>query len=285
MNPAREILVRRLPALPARARDGHKGTYGTVGIVAGSDGMLGAAILCARGALRGGAGLVRAYLPAALRAPFTVAVPAATTAPRERAARDACAALVVGPGLGATPATARLVRALLAHAACPVVLDADALNVLAPLRGALPCPAPCVLTPHPGEAARLLGSTSAEVQRDRDRAARLLAERSGQVVVLKGARTVVVGAGRRFVNATGNPGMATGGTGDVLAGLLGALLAQGLAPFDAACLAVHVHGAAGDLVASRLSEPGLCAEDLPLAIAEVLGGRGARTVRRTTHRR
>lgn len=259
-----------VPVLPPRPRDGHKGTFGTVAVVAGSEGMLGAAILSARGALRGGAGLVRACLPRPLMAPFTVAVPAATTvARRGEFARDAHA-VVVGPGLGAHPATATLVRRLLRELAVPVVLDADALNVLAPLRA---LPGTCVLTPHPGEAARLLGVSSAEIQADRVAAVRALAQRSGQVVVLKGAGTLVCAQApteRLFTNTTGNPGMATGGSGDVLAGLLGALLAQGMTPYDAACLAVHAHGAAGDLVAARLSEPGLCAEDLPLAIAEVL---------------
>jgi NAD(P)H-hydrate epimerase len=263
--------VREVPRLPPRRPDSHKGTFGTVGIVAGSDGMLGAAILAARGALRGGAGLVRAYLPAALRAPFTVAVPAATTAFRSVDATAGVDALVVGPGLGATAGTRRLLRGILARAGCPVVLDADALNVLAPLRAPLRVRGGCVVTPHPGEAARLLGTTVAAVQADRAAAARLLATRTGQVAVLKGAATLVTDGVRGFVNDTGNPGLATGGSGDVLAGLLGALLAQGLAPFDAACLAVHAHGAAGDLVAQRLSQPGLTAEDLPLALAEVLG--------------
>jgi hydroxyethylthiazole kinase-like uncharacterized protein yjeF len=264
-----------VPRLPARRADAHKGTFGTVLVLAGSDGMLGAAILCARGALRGGAGLVRAALPRNLMAPFTVAVPAATTLPRPAPARlpsalGGASAVVAGPGLGATAAVRALVLALLRMAAVPVVLDADALNVLAPLRAPLPGRAPKVLLPHPGEAARLLGCAVADVQRDRVAAARQLAQRSGAVAVLKGHGTLVADGRRLFRNRTGNPGMATGGSGDVLAGLLGALLAQGMAPFPASCLAVHAHGRAGDLVARRLSQAGLCAEDLPLAIAEVL---------------
>jgi NAD(P)H-hydrate epimerase len=267
--------VTAVPRLPARRADAHKGTFGTVLVLAGSDGMLGAAILCARGALRGGAGLVRAALPPHLMAPFTVAVPAATTLPRPAPARlpqalGGASAIVAGPGLGATAAVRRLVQALLRAATVPVVLDADALNVLAPLRAALPGRAPKVLLPHPGEAARLLGCDAAAVQRDRAAAVQQLALRSGALVVLKGHGTLVTDGRRLFENRTGNPGMATGGTGDVLAGLLGALLAQGMAPFPASCLAVHAHGLAGDLVARRLSQPGLCAEDLPLAIAEVL---------------
>jgi len=150
------------------------------------------------------------------------------------------------------------------------VLDADALNVLAPLRRAIAPAVPVVLTPHPGEAARLLGWSTPQVQADRTGALRELTRRSGAVVVLKGARTLVGDGARWFQNTTGNPGMATGGSGDVLAGLLGALLAQGLAPFEASCLAVHAHGRAGDLVARRLGEVGLIASDLPAALAEVL---------------
>lgn len=281
--------VRTVPKLPARSRDAHKGDCGTVLVVAGSEGMLGAAILCATAALRGGAGLVRVALPAALRPLLPLAQPCATTVLRSAAAvRDAVRgadAVVVGPGLGTGPATMSMVRSVLRDSflrdsvlpdrvlpdrVVPVVLDADGLNVLAPLRAPLVSRGGLVLTPHPGEAARLLGTTAAKVQADRPGALRELCARSGAVVVLKGAGTLV-GDGRQcFQNRTGNPGMATGGSGDVLAGLLAALLAQGLSPFAAACLAVHTHGKAGDLVARRLSERGLIASDLPAAIAEVL---------------
>ena len=268
------IRIDVVPRLPVRARDAHKGSCGTVLIVAGSAGMLGAAILAARAALRGGAGLVRVALPAELTAPLTIAVPPATTLDRASTpAATACAgidALVIGPGLGQSAGTLELIEGYLgARAAVPLLLDADALNLLAPwsrrdrLAGA-------VITPHPGEAARLLGSTVACVQADREAAACELAERTGAVTVLKGAGTIVTDGRELFVNTTGNPGLGSGGTGDVLAGLCGALLAQGMAPFPAARLAVHVHGAAGDRVASRLSRAGLCADDLPLAIAEEL---------------
>lgn len=267
-------IVRGVPRLPRRPRAAHKGTFGTVLVVAGSDGMLGAAILCATAALRGGAGLVQVAAPDAWRPFLGVAVPCATSIPRTlaslRRAMPGASAIVVGPGLGATPATRSLVAAVLRIARSPVVLDADALNVLAPLRAPIRAVAPVVLTPHPGEAARLLGSATAHVQRDRPAALRELCARSGAVVVLKGAATLVGDGQRQFTNRTGNPGLATGGSGDVLAGLLGALLAQGLLPFDAARLAVAVHGAAGDRVARRLGEVGLIASDLPLAIAEEL---------------
>lgn len=266
--------VRSVPKLPPRPRDGHKGTFGTVLVVAGSEGMAGAAILSATSALRGGAGLVRVAVPRALQAPLALAVPCATTLPRSqanvRAAVATADAVVVGPGLGASRATRALVAVVLRASRAPVVFDADALNVLAPLRAPLRGTGPLVLTPHPGEAARLLGVDTAAVQRDRRAALQALCARSGAIVVLKGAATLVGDGRRYFTNRTGNPGMATGGSGDVLAGLLGALLAQGMAPFAAACLAVHTHGAAGDLVARRLGEAGLIASDLPLAIAEVL---------------
>jgi len=265
--------TKTVPKLTARDRQGHKGTYGTVGLLCGSDGMLGAAILCARGALRGGAGLVRACLPENLMAPFTVAVPAATTLARTAewtGLFGGVDALVVGPGLGTRELKGQQVQQLLRSTPVPTVLDADGLNLIAPLENALVTGAPVVLTPHPGEAARLLDNTSADVQQDREAAVLELVARSGQVCVLKGAGTLVSDGNCVYENQTGNPGLASGGTGDVLAGLMGALLAQGMAAFDAACLAVYVHGRAGDLVAGRLSQAGLTAEDLPLAVAEVM---------------
>lgn len=266
--------ITEIPAFPRRSTDGNKGTFGTVTLLAGSPGMLGAAILTARGALRGGVGLCRASLPASLMSPFTIAVPAATTCRRTESLRgffDRATAMVVGPGLGTSKAAAKQVRRAIERATLPGVLDADALNVLSPLparpwRGK----APSVLTPHPGEAARLLGTDATAVQADRRAGVEELCARTGQVVVLKGRGTLVCDGRRLFHNRSGNSGLATGGSGDVLAGLIGALLAQSMDPFDAACLGVHVHGKAGDLVARRLSRPGLCAEDLPLAIAEVM---------------
>lgn len=269
--------VRGVPQLPARAPDGHKGSYGTVLVVAGSASMLGAAVLAATAALRGGAGLVQVSLPPRLQSLLPLAVPCATTLGRGRdllAALARAAAVVVGPGLGAGPTTRRLVAEVLRAARGPVVVDADALNVLAPLppaaAGRSRLGPNVVLTPHPGEAGRLLGTSAAEVQTDRRAALAALCARSGAVVVLKGHGTLVGDGARCFTNRTGNPGMATGGSGDVLAGLLAALLAQGLSPFDAARLAAHVHGKAGDRVARRLGGVGLLASDLPLAIAEEL---------------
>lgn len=280
------IRVRAVPAAPRWARDAHKGTRGTVLVVAGSAGMLGAAVLAATAALRGGAGLVRVALPGPLQLLLPLAQPCATTVGRSaRELRDAmasAAAIVVGPGLGQSPATVQVVANVLRAAQCPVVLDADALNVL----GAWPsttrgrsslqrlCQAAAarcgvVCTPHPGEAGRWLGTSSSAVQANRQAALAELVRRSGACVVLKGAGTLVGAPGRWFWNRTGNPALGTAGSGDVLAGLVGALLAQGMPPFAAACLAVHAHGRAGDRLARRMPR-GVLASDLPAAIAEGL---------------
>jgi hydroxyethylthiazole kinase-like uncharacterized protein yjeF len=278
MNSMRE--VQNVPRLPARPASGHKGTFGTVAIVAGRDGMLGAAILCARSALRGGAGLVRLLLDdPLLRAAAAVGVPGATA--RDRSGDPAewlagARAVAVGPGLGTDDRGAFALDGVLG--ACGdvgcVVVDADALNLLAERQAVAWAGPPAVFTPHPGEAARLLGTTASDVQADRIGAVVELARRSGAVCVLKGAGTLVCDGERLFRNTTGNPGLGTGGSGDVLTGLIAALAAQGLSAFDAACLGVHVHGAAADAVVADLSQPGLIAEDLPDAIARSLRDHG-----------
>jgi NAD(P)H-hydrate epimerase len=164
---------------------------------------------------------------------------------REAEARDA---LVLGPGMGQTPAARSLARVLATQVGVPAVVDADALNAFAGDLDSLRATAPRVLTPHPGEAARLLGADSAGIQADRPGAARMLAMRAQAVVVLKGARTVIANpAGELSINPTGGPGLAAGGSGDVLSGVIGALLARGLPAWDAARLGVYLHGLAGDL--------------------------------------
>lgn len=243
--------ARRL--LPERQPAAHKGSFGHVLVVAGSPGKTGAAVLATRAALRSGAGLVTLAAPDALNPVFeTLLVEAMTLPLGERLDARALAAaaaerdaLVIGPGLGTERASVDVVRGLLAEARCPAVVDADALNAYAGDPEALRGPGPRVLTPHPGEAARLLGRPVA----DRVADARELALRSGAVCVLKGARTVVAapGTGALRVNPTGGPGLASGGTGDVLAGVIGALLAQGLEPLDAAAAGVYLHGRAGEL--------------------------------------
>lgn len=268
--------------LPPRSRDSHKGTYGHLLIVAGSLGKPGAAVLASRGALRAGAGLVTAAVPrgsmavvAAQQAELmTEPLPQTRSGALARTARkrvlDLLAtrdALAIGPGLGTSAETAAAVVAILAGRTRPAVLDADGLNVFAPVtRKSLRLTAgrvPLILTPHPGEAARLLGSSTAEVQADRPGAAGRLAARTGAIVVLKGHRTVVAGPdGTLCFNASGNPGMATAGSGDVLTGITGALLARGLPARDAARLAVFLHGDAGDRAALRRGHEGMIASDL-----------------------
>lgn len=284
--------IDRPAPLPTRPDDGHKGTFGRVGLLAGSPGMLGAAILCARAALRAGAGSVLCSLPDEQRDAFTVAVPAAmTTVRRSGDELESADAVVIGPGLGGSggPESAAnprsqsvrsvlgpFVRSALARFSDrPVVLDADGLNAISPLPTDRPLLDPAsdpkvVLTPHPGEAARLLGVTVPEVQSGRENALSALIERSGAIVVLKGANTLVGHGSRRFRNRSGNSGLGTAGSGDVLAGVLGALLCEPMDPFEAACHAVDLHGRAGDLVAAGLSRRGVCAEDLPDAVAVTL---------------
>ena len=271
---ARPRAVPRPP--PDLPRDAHKGLAGRVLCLCGSREMPGAAILAARAAQRGGAGLVAvacadpellSIVPAA--APEAVLVDLSSG--RRRLAGRADHARLAGPGLGATPRTRRLVRALLADGSqAPLVLDADALNVLGTAIGDLRSHrGPVVVTPHPGEAARLLGRELPADARGRSDAAREISTRSGAICVLKGAGTVVAEGERVYVNATGNPGMATAGAGDVLAGLLAAYLAAcstGLdpawTPFEATRAAVHVHGLAGDLARRELGERALVASDL-----------------------
>jgi NAD(P)H-hydrate epimerase len=265
--------------LPARPAGGHKGSFGHALVVGGSEGKTGAAALAAEGAARIGAGLVTLACPAGLNDILEVKCTEAMTAPvrdtSERAlaagAEDALVALAaerdavgLGPGIGRSAETQKLVRALAARIAQPLVLDADALfafrSDLAPLRRRR---APTILTPHPGEAALLVGASAAELNRDRVGSARRLAAASGSVVVLKGAATVVAGpAGACVVNPTGGPALASGGTGDVLLGVVTGLLAQGLEPVAAAALGAFVHGLAGDRIAERTGPSGLLATDL-----------------------
>lgn len=269
MRSIRKLEIRAL--LPRRAAGTHKGDAGHLLIVAGSPGKGGAAVLAARGALRGGAGLVTVAAPAAVQPQIALALPEAMTlmlgSPSESARQELVRGrkgYVIGPGLGQGKEAGALLRWLLRNAAVPAVLDADALNLLAPIQRVLRRSGPePVLTPHPGEMARLLGCSTTAVQADRAAAALRLASLAGSVVVLKGSGTLVATPDGRLVrNSTGGPLLATGGTGDVLAGLLGALLVQGLAPFDAARCAVWLHGAAGDRLARRIGDAGLLASEL-----------------------
>ena len=255
-----------LPAwLPPRPRDSHKGANGHVLCIGGDHGSGGAILLCAQAALRTGAGLVSVATRAAHVPALLARQPEAMAHAVESA--DALAPLVarasviaIGPGMGQGEWGRAMLDAALA-ASKPLVLDADALNLIAAAPRALPAGA--ILTPHPGEAARLLETDTASVQADRNAAALALVQRHGAVVVLKGAGTIVAAAGRvSRVVAAGNPGMATGGMGDLLTGVIAALRAQGLDAFDAASCGALLHAHAGDLAAREGGMRGLLPSDL-----------------------
>jgi ADP-dependent NAD(P)H-hydrate dehydratase / NAD(P)H-hydrate epimerase len=283
--------VRRM--LPARPADAHKGSTGHLLVVGGSPGKTGAAAMTATAALRVGAGLVTVATAAALNPVMETLVLEAMTAPLAdggtgrlgAAAREELAALgrgksclAVGPGLGMAPETGELVRGLVRSGAAPLVIDADGLNHLAGHLDTLDGrPAPVVLTPHPGEMARLMGMEVTDVQRDRVGCARRLATGRGVHVVLKGARTVVAHPdGGVFLNPTGNPGMASGGMGDVLTGAIAGLICQGVAPAEAARAGVYLHGAAADHLAAHVGLRGYLAgevmRELPPTMARLAQG-------------
>jgi len=276
-HPEYLISPERLRAcLPAtRRRNSHKGSYGRLGIVAGAQGMSGAAQMAATAALQTGVGLVFLYVPASLQPSLAVMLPEVQVRPLpEQQGQVAVAALpelleslknmdavLIGPGLGRHPDPGLVLKELCEHQCQPMVLDADALFHL----GTFPqvFPQPTILTPHPGELGRLLERSSAEIQADRVLAVRQAAERFQAVTVLKGACSLVASpAGELAFNPSGNPGMARGGMGDVLAGLCGGLLAQGLEAQQAAELATGWHGLAGDLARQDLPEAALTVQSL-----------------------
>ena len=257
----------------------HKGTFGRVFILAGSRGMTGAANLAGMASLRSGAGLVTAgvpdsiYLIVAKRDSELMVRPLPSTVQGTLSLRGAaeilrfCATqsvLAMGPGLSQHVTTQKLIRRLLEAAKLPVVIDADGLNAL---RGHLKvlqgCGGRAVLTPHPGEFIRVFGGKLDDSDEVRKKRAKEITRRHGVVLVLKGHHTVVASPeGEVYVNATGNPGMATAGSGDVLTGIIAALIGQGLSCFEAACFGVHVHGLAGDRAAEKTGQVSLVAGDL-----------------------
>jgi len=279
-----------------RRDDSHKGTYGHVLILASSYGKGGAAILASRGALRSGAGLVTAAIPESVAIVvangqaelMTEPMPdraghfdAARTIERLDPLLEGKSALAAGPGMGVSDDTHELICWLIREAAQPhrpLLLDADGLNAIASIGVSVlkSASGPVVLTPHPGEMARLLGSTVPAVNADRIGAARQLAEATGASVLLKGARSVIVTTeGQTVINSSGNPGMATAGMGDVLSGIVGALMGQGIAPGEALKLGVFMHGHAADRLASKLGHfgylAGNLAVELPGAFTEIIG--------------
>lgn len=265
--------------LPSRPADGHKGTFGHLLVVAGSTGKSGAAALSADAAVRSGCGLVTVACPSSIHDILEIKLTEAMTVPLPEShgllAESSCdslqalletrQALALGPGLGQSEELGRLVRRLLVECNVPVVADADAINALAGHAETLfeRENGATVLTPHPGEMARLTGLSVAEIEADRFRIAREFAGEFGVVLVLKGARTLIAAPdGRVSVNGTGNVGLASGGSGDVLTGLIGGFLAQGMTAFNAACLGCYLQGMAADRLAAKQGCAGLKAGEL-----------------------
>ena len=266
------------PSLKKRAKNSHKGSFGTALVVAGSYGMCGAEVLAARAAQKSGVGIVKAAVVDKNYTAFTVSVPEAVVLPFETDVEggfclslkqiDNCLngadALLVGPGMGQSFSAKHTVFNLLKHAEVPIVLDADGINAVSfdinVLRG---IKAPVIITPHPGEMARLMGVGVKDIEANRIEYAKNCAKICGVIVVLKGANTVIATPdGRVFINVNGNSGMATAGSGDVLSGIMVSLLAQGYSPLAAAKAAVYLHGEAGDKAAIKHGKISMSASDI-----------------------
>ena len=266
--------------LKKRKKDTHKRDYGHVFVLAGSRGLTGAAALCANASLRAGAGLVTLGIPSSLNLVMEAKLTEVMTCPLAETRRATLSlraksdilnkvkgadVLIVGPGLSQHSETKKLIRQLIVNIKKPMVLDADALNAVSDDISILKkIHQDYIVTPHPGEMSRLVKKSTAYVKNNRLSIAKKFSNNYNAVVVLKGSNTVVTdrGAKRHYINKSGNPGMATAGSGDVLAGIIGGFLAQGLALFEAARLAVYVHGVAGDLAAREKGEIGLIASDI-----------------------
>jgi hydroxyethylthiazole kinase-like uncharacterized protein yjeF len=254
------------PLVAPRLAATHKGTYGHVGIIAGSRGRSGAAVMAARGAIRGGAGLVTVMTdPETAKLVHAASIESMTWSGTDaREFLRTKSAVLMGPGLPDRDNAYAWVRDLAANIELPLVIDASGLNAFAGRAAELnPRNLPRVITPHPGELSRLVGTETKAIHEDRVAAAREAARLTRCVVVLKGFQTLVAEPdGNTYVNPTGNPGMASGGTGDVLGGLLAAFLARGIDPVDASCAAVYLHGLAGDILRDEQGDTGLAAMDL-----------------------
>ena len=280
MSPRLELLtVEDIGSLVrTRRRTAHKGDFGHLLVLAGARGKSGAALLCGGAALRTGTGLVTLGGPTSLNAVFSSVLLEAMTAPLPEladgslcldedaisAAMKGKSAIAFGPGIGVSADTIALTRWLLSQSKVPLIIDADGLNCGATdvgmIRGAR---VPVILTPHPGEMARLLNTTNAEIQSNRLEVARAFAAEHGCYLILKGANSIIAAPdGRAWINSSGNPGMASGGMGDVLTGVIGGLLAQGHSPENACRLGVFLHGYAGDMAAEEKGETGILAHDL-----------------------
>jgi hydroxyethylthiazole kinase-like uncharacterized protein yjeF len=267
-----------LPLLPERPADGHKGTFGRVLIIGGSRAMVGAPVLSGRAALRMGSGLVQLafddlmHTASIAACPELIGLPGANKLTSLISTAKLSDAIVVGPGWGQSPANKKTLLALLKLEA-NLVIDADALNLLATQKSWPATKASCVLTPHPGEMARLakalkLGNVETDDE-SRIRVATALAKKAKSVVVLKGFRTVVVDSANPndpYLNATGDSSLSKAGTGDVLAGMIASLIGQGMTPYHGACLAVYLHGRAGEIAGQSLGPRSVLASDVIDAI-------------------
>lgn len=274
-----EGMRRRL--LPKRKKDTHKGDYGRILLLCGSVGFTGAAELAAKAAARTGSGLIFVGVPQSvypimatkLTEPMVFPLPdengklSAAAIPEILKRLERCDACLIGCGLGRREGVAAVVHAVLRKASCPVVLDADGINVLSGHIDVVHNAAcPVILTPHDGEFARLGGDLSL----GRLQAVKTLCLQTGATVLLKGHRTLICGDEGCYVNRCGNPGMATGGSGDVLSGIIVSLLGQGLSPTKAAALGAYLHGRSGDLCAARLGEMSMLPSDMIDALCEIL---------------
>lgn len=278
-------LIETIPKLKPRLPDAHKGDFGRICIIAGSVGMTGAAALAGRSALRAGAGLVRVATPKSALAVIASIEPCFTTIElsENKAGQISAKAidkiltavedndvLAFGPGIGVSGDLRKILEALLKQENLSLVIDADGLNNLSKIKDWPKLNrANLVITPHPGEMKRLwTGLLREPLPAERQAQAQQLAQSANCVVVLKGAGTVVTDGGKLYVNKTGNPGMATAGSGDVLTGVIAALIGQGLNTFDAAVLGVYVHGLAGDIAAERTGQVSLITTDIIDALAD-----------------
>ena len=270
-----------LSILPDRDENAHKGDFGKILLLCGAKGYTGAAYLAAMGALRSGAGLVFLGVPESIYAIEAVKLNEAVvfSLPDEGGKLSSAAipeilqrlphmdAVLIGPGLGQSDGVFQVVKAVLEQAVCPVVLDADGINLIAPhkniVRGRT---APTILTPHMGEFARLGGQAGMK----RQSAAEEMARDLGCIMLLKGHHTVITDGEITYINPTGNPGMAVGGSGDVLAGIIAALLGQGIAPLEAAACGAWLHGASGDICAAEIGQYGMLPTDMLSVLPRLL---------------
>lgn len=248
--------------IPERTRDSHKGTYGHSLLVAGNTGTMGAAVICAKACLRTGTGLLTVNVPEKERLTLQIPVPEAMASLREKHPDlKKIAAIGIGPGLGTGSAQKALIKRILKNSHCPLVLDADALNIIAGDNSLWQLvPASTIITPHPKEFDRLFGEH--KHHEDRIKKAIAIAAELKVVIVLKGHHTMITTGTRSFYNVTGNAGLAKGGSGDALTGMITAFLAQGSKPLDAALCAVYLHGLAADITLKQQSMESMLISDV-----------------------